>query len=152
MWNTFVGVNCCLHSQSNITLVNEHYPAECIQYQTLVNPDQRLYRVQGFQAKSAPQREPSIESSPTESLLLKPQKRAINQPSQTPTRTEPSEQISVDRPSVAETTNCPIPEAPVRPAPELQKRLPDALDKAIEEALVVKDLVSLSVERINLWC
>ncbi|KAL8877643.1 MAG: hypothetical protein Q9198_004375 [Flavoplaca austrocitrina] len=30
-----------------IALVNEHYPADCIQYRTLVNPDQIFYHVRG---------------------------------------------------------------------------------------------------------
>ncbi|KAI4120904.1 MAG: hypothetical protein LQ338_006691 [Usnochroma carphineum] len=123
---------------SSITLVNELYPAECIQYQTLVNPDQRLYQVQGFQDKPAPKQPQNFESSP-QSLPLKPQKRANNHPSQTPSRTVPSEESSVDRPPVAGTTRL-IPETPVRPAPKLPNRPPDALDKAIEETLAVKDL------------
>lgn len=113
----------------------------------LVNPDQRLYQVQGFREKPAQQQARSSETSTPKSLPRKPKKGAKHKPSQTPARTEPSEQNSVDGPSVVEATPQPVPEAPVLRAPELQNRLPDALDKAIEETLAVKDLVGLSVGR-----
>lgn len=131
-----------LFCQSNMTLVNELYPAECIQYKAVVNPDQRPYHVQGFREKPAPQREASVETSSTKSLSLKPEKGRAKQPSETPTRTEPSEQNSLDGPITAETNIGGLPEAPVHQEPKLQDRIPDALDMAIEETLAVKDLVS----------
>lgn len=124
-----------------MTLVNELYPAECIQYQTLVNPDQRLYQVQGFQEKSKREQEQSFETPSNESLPLEAGK-STTKPSQTPTRTEASDQTTVNRPCVIDTTTRPVPEAPVIQGPTLDDRPPDALDKAIEETLAVKDLVS----------
>lgn len=132
----------CLQYQSSIVVVNELYPVECIQFQMLVNPDQRLYQVQGRQEKSAPEQDRSIESSSTKSLPLKPEKSANNQPNETPTRTEPSEKSSIDQPSdevyICRSSSNP----PTQLPPELGDRAPDALDKAIEETLAVKDLVS----------
>ncbi|KAI4168532.1 MAG: hypothetical protein LQ343_006318 [Gyalolechia ehrenbergii] len=130
----------CLQYQSSIVVVNELYPVECIQFQMLVNPDQRLYQVQGRQEKSAPEQDRSIESSSTKSLPLKPEKSANNQPNETPTRTEPSEKSSIDQPSdevyICRSSSNP----PTQLPPELGDRAPDALDKAIEETLAVKDL------------
>ncbi|KAI4097310.1 MAG: hypothetical protein LQ344_000409 [Seirophora lacunosa] len=124
---------------STMTLVNELYPAECVQYQTLVNPDQRLYQVQGFQEKSKPEQEQSFETPSNGSLQLKAGK-SRTKPSQTPTRTEASDQTTVNRPCAIDTTTRPVPEAPVIQGPRLDNRPPDALDKAIEETLAVKDL------------
>ncbi|KAL8761219.1 MAG: hypothetical protein Q9184_002651 [Pyrenodesmia sp. 2 TL-2023] len=125
---------------SSMILVNELYPAECIQYQAVVNPDQRLYHVQGVQEKPAPQRGASADVSSTKSLSLKPEKGTAKQPSQTPKRTTPSQQNSLDGPTTAETNTPAIPETPVHLEPKLQYRPPDELDKAIEETLAVKDL------------
>ncbi|KAL8649780.1 MAG: hypothetical protein Q9210_004201 [Variospora velana] len=102
----------------SMAVVNELYPSECIQYQTLVNPNQRLYQVQGFQEKLKPEQGRSIETPSIESLPLKSGK-SVAKPSQTPTRTEASNQNEVDRP--------------------LDNRLPDALDKAIKETLAPLD-------------
>ncbi|KAL8719903.1 MAG: hypothetical protein Q9225_003162 [Loekoesia sp. 1 TL-2023] len=106
----------------------------------LVNPDQRLYHVHGRQEKSAPEQEQLIESSSAKSLPLKPEKTAINQPSQTPTRTEASEQSSGNQRLLVKKIARPPPQAPAHFPPDLRDRPPDALDKAIEEALAVKDL------------
>ncbi|KAL8986939.1 MAG: hypothetical protein Q9177_003804 [Variospora cf. flavescens] len=126
---------------SNMAVVNELYPSECVQYQMLVNPSQRLYQVQGFQEKLKPEKGRSFETPSIESLPLKSRK-SVAKPSQTPTRTEASDQNEVDRPCAVDATTCPVPEAPVSPYPRLDNRLPDALDKAIEETLAVQDLVS----------
>ncbi|KAL8797912.1 MAG: hypothetical protein Q9182_007128 [Xanthomendoza sp. 2 TL-2023] len=82
---------------SGVAVVNEHYPAECIQFRTLLNPDQALYHVQGYPQKIITQPEDSTESSSALSLPLKPEKRANVQPSPTPTRTESSQHPSVDQ-------------------------------------------------------
>ncbi|KAL8933149.1 MAG: hypothetical protein Q9211_005936, partial [Gyalolechia sp. 1 TL-2023] len=119
---------------SSIVVVNELYPAECIQFQMLVNPDQRLYRVPGRQEKPAPERDGNVESSSIKSLPLK------HQPSQTPTRVQASEKSSIDQPSGEVHISHPSPKSPVRLPPESRDRPPDALDKAIEETLAVKDL------------
>lgn len=124
-----------------MAVVNELYPSECIQYQMLVNPSQRLYHVQGFQEKLKPEQGRSFETPSIESLPLKSRKSAAK-PSQTPTRTEASDQNQVDGPCAVDATTCPVLEAPVSPCPILDNQLPDALDKAIEETLAVKDLVS----------
>ncbi|KAL9025376.1 MAG: hypothetical protein Q9196_005788 [Gyalolechia fulgens] len=124
----------CLSYQSSIVVVNELYPAECIQFQMLVNPDQRLYRVPGRQEKPAPERDGNVESSSIKSLPLK------HQPSQTPTRVQASEKSSIDQPSGEVHISHPSPKSPVRLPPESRDRPPDALDKAIEETLAVKDL------------
>ncbi|KAI4284933.1 MAG: hypothetical protein L6R35_004770 [Caloplaca aegaea] len=123
----------------SMAVVNELYPSECIQYQMLVNPSQRLYHVQGFQEKLKPEQGRSFETPSIESLPLKSRKSAAK-PSQTPTRTEASDQNQVDGPCAVDATTCPVLEAPVSPCPILDNQLPDALDKAIEETLAVKDL------------
>ncbi|KAL8815484.1 MAG: hypothetical protein Q9223_005376 [Gallowayella weberi] len=93
---------------SGISVVNEYYPAECIQFRTLLNPDQALYHVQGYPQKILTQPEDSTENSSAPSLQLKPEKRASIQPSPTPTRTESSQQTSVDQTIFIDTTTVPL--------------------------------------------
>ena len=131
-----------LRCQANIIVVNEHYPAECIQFQMLVNPNQRLYQVQGYDERSAPEPIESTVCSSTNSLPLKPEKRTINQPSHTPARTEASEQSSNKQISATKIIERLPTKSTLEPSAKSLDRPPDALDKAIEEMLKVKDLVS----------
>lgn len=131
---------------SGIVVVNEIYPAECIQFQMLVNPDQRLYQIKGRQEKPAPGRKRSIENPSTISLPLKPNKILNSQPSQTPKRIEPNVIGSLDQPPDEAEVGHTSPQAPYQPPLDSRDRSPDALDKAIEETLAVKDLVSCSVD------
>ncbi|KAL8938253.1 MAG: hypothetical protein Q9216_003993 [Gyalolechia sp. 2 TL-2023] len=126
--------------QSSIVVVNELYPAECIQFQMLVNPDQRLYQVRGRPEKSAPERDRSVESSSTKSLPLKPEKSVSIWPNETPTRTESVEKSSIDQPFDGVKIARSSPDSPIEPPSKSTDQPPDALDKAIEETLVVKDL------------
>lgn len=112
----------------------------------VVNPSQRLYQVQGRQEKPALGRDRHIESSSTTSLPLKPEKGVNNQPSQTPTRTELSEKSSKNQPSDEVNISRSPPQSPLQPPQDSRDRLPDALDRAIEETLAVKDLVSSLVD------
>ncbi|KAL8839079.1 MAG: hypothetical protein Q9170_001861 [Blastenia crenularia] len=131
----------CLQDQSSMVVVNELYPAECIQFQMLVNPNQRAYQVQGRQEKSIPNQKENMIAS-TKSLPLKPEKGVTNQPGQTPTRTEPSQQSSGEQPPAENITSSSPLIAPgdILPSLESQDRLPDALDEAIQETIAVKDL------------
>ncbi|KAL8667425.1 MAG: hypothetical protein Q9202_000641 [Teloschistes flavicans] len=124
----------------NIVVVNEVYPIDCAQYRRLLNPDQPLYHVPGQQQKLAPKESPVLESVSEQSLPLKPGKRAHVQPSQTPPRTESSEQGSAAQASVADTTTRPESRPPIQPALKPGNQLADALDQAIAETLAVKDL------------
>ncbi|KAL8733710.1 MAG: hypothetical protein Q9166_001903 [cf. Caloplaca sp. 2 TL-2023] len=125
---------------SNIAVVNEHYPAECIHYRSLVNPDQTLYHIKGHPQKVEAEQEKSINNSSVASLPLKPEKHANPEPSPTPTRTEASEQLSVDQRAVVNTTTHSLPKETHAPFRTIRNQPPDGLDKAIEEMLAVKDL------------
>ncbi|KAL8737305.1 MAG: hypothetical protein Q9181_001796 [Wetmoreana brouardii] len=124
----------------SIIVVNELYPAECIQFRTLVNPEQRLYQVPGRQPEPTTEQKQSSAASSEKSLPLKPEKRAMDQPSETPTHTEPSEQGSADQPPVTEAIARSPPRAPAVQSFKPRGQPPDALDQAISETLAVKDL------------
>ena len=124
---------------SDVTLVSEVYPADCIKFRFVVNPDQILYYVKGHQkAVKTAQLSGSVPSLET-SLVLKPSRRELFQQAQTPSRTEGSEQGSL---GLIPTSN----ELQVtRHAAEATYAKPDgddqdALDEAIEESRAVKDL------------
>lgn len=123
-------------------MVNEHYPAECIQYRTLVNPDQALYHVRDCPQKVLTEQGNSAAILTADSLPLKSAKRADAEPSPTPPRTESSEQHLVENPVHVDTTTYLAPRNTHRPAPRSQNQPIDALDRAIQEILAVKDLVS----------
>ncbi|KAL8705898.1 MAG: hypothetical protein Q9201_001046, partial [Fulgogasparrea decipioides] len=106
----------------------------------LVNPDQHLYQVRGRQPEATTEQKQSSAASSEKSLSLKPEKRAIDQPSETPTRTEPIEQGSADQPSVTGAITRSPPRTSTIQSSKLRDRLPDALDQAISETLAVKDL------------
>ncbi|KAI4251441.1 MAG: hypothetical protein LQ352_004857, partial [Teloschistes flavicans] len=101
-----------------------------------------LYHVPGQEQKLAPKEPPVLESVSVseQSLPLKPGKRAHVQPSQTPPRTEPSEQGSAAQASVADTTTRPESRPLIQPALKPGNQPTDALDQAIAETLAVKDL------------
>ncbi|KAL8913159.1 MAG: hypothetical protein Q9171_001953 [Xanthocarpia ochracea] len=120
----------------NIAVVNEHYPAECIQYRTLVNPDQALYHVRGHPQKVVEVQEGTRDSA-VDSLPLKPEKRPNAERSATPVV---SEQLSIPSPTVINTTVCAPPSQIHRPGSKLPNEPADALDEVIEEMIAVKDL------------
>ncbi|KAL9620358.1 MAG: hypothetical protein Q9204_008215, partial [Flavoplaca sp. TL-2023a] len=120
-----------------IALVNEHYPADCIQYRTLVNPDQIYYHVRGNPPKVVEEQgEGKIDSS----LPSKSGRRAIAEPSPTRSQTEANEQPHNHKPTFVDDTIGAPPSKSHRPNSKLQDGPTDALDLAIEEMLAVKDL------------
>ncbi|KAI4274586.1 MAG: hypothetical protein L6R38_006057 [Xanthoria sp. 2 TBL-2021] len=131
---------------ANIAVVNEHYPAECIQYRTIVNPDQVLYHVRGRPSNVVVGQEDRPADSAADSLPLKPERRADADPTLTPSTTEASEQLSVHIPAVVRTAVSAPPSETNPPRSQLQIGPADALDEAIEEMLAVKDLVSCCAE------
>ncbi|KAL8863042.1 MAG: hypothetical protein Q9178_000415, partial [Gyalolechia marmorata] len=120
----------------NIAVVNEHYPAECIQYRTLVNPDQALYRVRGHPQNIVRVQEGTGDSA-VDPLPLKPEKRSNAEPSATPAA---SEQLSDPSPTVINTAICAPPSQIHRPGSKLPNGPADALDVVIQEMIAVKDL------------
>ncbi|KAL8946019.1 MAG: hypothetical protein Q9222_007526, partial [Ikaeria aurantiellina] len=128
---------------SEIVVVNDLYPAECIEYRILANPNQRQYQLKGEPQKPTKAPEEATTSSPPPSLALVAKKRAVTHRQQSPPRAELSEQDSDDPPSDIDDD---VPSPSNRPVESLksQTRAPDALDKAIEETVAVKDLVSHS--------
>ena len=124
---------------SDVALVNEVYPADCIKYRFVVNPNQILYHVKGHQQAIRSAQSSSSLTSPEMSLSLKPSRRELVQQAQTPSKTEGSEQGSLgpipasNEPHVTSH----ITEATYTRPDECEQ---DALDEAIDEARAVKDL------------
>ncbi|KAL8997995.1 MAG: hypothetical protein Q9169_002835 [Polycauliona sp. 2 TL-2023] len=125
---------------ADIAVVNEHYPAECMQYRMLVNPDQVLYHVRGCPLKVVEEPKDTSADVAAESLPLKTEKRANNEPSPTPSRNDASEQSLVQNPGVVDTILDTPARETHRPSSGVRDRPADALDEAIEEMLAVKDL------------
>ncbi|KAL8629404.1 hypothetical protein Q9189_004854, partial [Teloschistes chrysophthalmus] len=99
-----------------------------------------LYHVPGQPQKPAPEETSVIESESEHSSPLKPGKHAHVVPSQTPPRTDLSEEGSANEASVADMTARPE-SRPFDQTPSKPKNQPaDALDQAIAETLAVKDL------------
>ncbi|KAL8976585.1 MAG: hypothetical protein Q9205_007434, partial [Flavoplaca limonia] len=120
-----------------IALVNEHYPADCIQYRTLVNPDQIFYHVRGNPPKVV---EEQGDRKTNSSLPSKSGKHAIAEPSPTPSQIEANEQPRTHKPTIVDDT---IGAPPSKSHPlnsKLHDGPADALDLAIEDMLAVKDL------------
>ncbi|KAL9604499.1 MAG: hypothetical protein Q9219_000464 [cf. Caloplaca sp. 3 TL-2023] len=124
---------------SSMVLVNELYPSECIQFQMLVDPDQYMYYVQGHKEQVAPAQDGTSKTSSPKSLPLKLAKQATRQQSQVTVQTEPSGPDPSNQPSVEDVINQ-QPKMAVDDPPKPQDRVSDALDKAIEETIAVKDL------------
>ncbi|KAI9819904.1 MAG: hypothetical protein M1827_006474 [Pycnora praestabilis] len=83
---------------SDIALVNELFPVECISLRILVNPQQGHYQVEGYaEASSSVQSTISAGHSSEVSLPLKPSKGEFVREPQTPSRTEES----IEQPSTA---------------------------------------------------
>ena len=87
-----------LNEQSNVILVNEVYPTDCLIFKALVNADQPQYRVPGHEDALIVQRSPTPAVFPETSLQLKPEKGRFLPPQQAPSRTEGSEQTCWSRP------------------------------------------------------
>ena len=122
-----------------ISLVDELYPADCIKFRFVVNPDHVLYHVKGHQQAAKPPRSSDPKAAPGLPLPVEQGKREVFRQAHTLSRTEASESRpssrglegdeAVSEPQVIEGT--PIGHG---------EYLHDALDEAIEEARVVKDL------------
>ncbi len=124
---------------SAVTLVNEDYPADCIKYRFVVNPNQVLYHVKGHQQALRSYQPSTPAPSSDTSLSLKRSRREIIQQAQTPSRTEESEHDPSGQRHASEEAHVDsqITEATHN---KLNKDDRDALDEAIEEARAVKDL------------
>ena len=124
---------------SDTTLVNEVYPADCIKFRFVVNPNQILYHVKGHQqVAKALQPLESAQSSEI-SLPLKLGRRELIQQAQTPSRTEESEPNTLGWRDVSNQAHVgsPVIEATYTKPDGTDH---DALDEAIQEARAVKDL------------
>lgn len=129
-----------LISQPNVALVNGRYTSDCMDCHAVLNPQQPQYYVDGYNGAQVVN-EPISVSSSDRSLSLKPDKSAFARGPQTPSRTE-SEHESLrqaleESKARAEEEQRQI----VKIAQSKENR--DALDDAIAEAMIVKDLVSL---------
>lgn len=89
----------------NVVLVNEVYPADCLIFKALVNPEQPQYRVSGHEDALIVQQSSTAAASSEASLQLKPEKGGTRLPTQTPSRTEDSGQTPSGRREVADPTN-----------------------------------------------
>lgn len=124
---------------SDVKLVNDRYPADCIIYRSVVNEIQPLYRVAGHDDALTVRQSPiPVALSSETSLQLKPEKREHLPPQYTPLRTEGSELTSSGRVPV----DAGIDEESF---PQRNTNPPHAypyndLDKAIKEAQATKDL------------
>ncbi|CAD6576336.1 MAG: hypothetical protein ASARMPREDX12_007849 [Alectoria sarmentosa] len=123
---------------SDIKLVNERYPADCIMYRFVVDEIQPLYRVAGHDDALMVQHSPTPALSSGTSLQLKPEQREHLPPQQTPSRTEGSELTSSSRvPVDAGFAKEPSPQRSTMPPHAYPQ---NDLDKAIAEAQATKDL------------
>ncbi|KAI4106514.1 MAG: hypothetical protein LQ339_002974 [Xanthoria mediterranea] len=125
---------------ANMAVVNEHYPAECIQYRTLVNPDQILYHVRGCPPKVVTEQKDRIADPAVDSLPLKNESRANADPSPTSSSTDTSEQLSAPCHTAVDAVDCTPSSVTHAPDSHLRNGPADALDEVIEELLAVKDL------------
>ena len=129
--------------------MDEGYPADCIAFNSLVNPDQPQYRVEGHLV-AREKTEPAPASSSDLSLQLKPDKSGYSRQPQTPSRTDGSEQESLRvflREAEARALEK---ERQIAERTKGKGKARDALDTAIEELRAIKDLVSLVTVRENL--
>lgn len=124
---------------SDISLVNEVYPSDCIKYRFAVNPKQVLYHVKGHPQVAEPS-EPSVPAPSSESSLsLKLGKRELIQQAQTPSVTEESEHSPMAWRHVSDETHVDL-QNTEKTYTKPDENNYDALDEAIEEARAVKDL------------
>ena len=117
-------------------------------YNSLVNPDQPQYRVEGH-VPNQTVAEPAPVSSSDVSLQLKPEKNESARQPQTPSRTDGSEQESLRlflREAEARALEN---ERQIAERNKAQSKPRDALDAVIDEFRTVKDLVSLAVGEAN---
>ena len=127
---------------SGINLVDEIYPADCLKFRFVVNPNQVMYHVRGHQEAIKPAQSSTFElgfKSPVSPLLVKQKKKRSMQNTQTPTRSEGGEielTNRIDTSNKASTESLVITGTSVRPHENPQ----DALDDAIEEARMAKEL------------
>lgn len=135
--------------------MNEVYPSECISFRYMINPRQSHYQVDGCQETLAAERVASTALSSNTSLAIKPAKGELVRPVQTPSRTEGSDSGSGTRELFEAQVTIMASREPLEagfPAAVISgsvSRTKDALDEAIEEARLVKDLVSLTVKHEN---
>ena len=129
----------------DVVLVNEDYPADCIRFRFVVNPNQGQYLVRGYEEPKEPLPSNTPLGSSDISLQLKPDKNEIAQVPQTSsqsngsTRIEPLSSASKsDRDPAATHVSDSIPSSS-----EQQPR--DALSEAIEETQAIKGLVSILI-------
>ena len=124
--------------------MDEVYPADCMAFNSLVNPDQPQYRVEGH-LLARETTEPAATSSSDVSLQLKPDRSEYARQPQTPSRTDGSEQESL-RQSLREAEARALErERQIAERNKGKVKTRNALDAAIEELKTVKDLVSLVI-------
>jgi len=130
---------------SNVALVDEVFPADCISYRVVLDPSQRQYHIRGYDPAEGNQALTTIfapsSAQSDASLQLKPAGKAVTvREPQTPSAAESS---SANEPSV-ETSH--IPSSPVdQQAPQIdqiQASENSELDDAISEAKRLQYMVS----------
>lgn len=124
---------------SDITLVNEVYPADCIKYRFAVNPKQIMYHVKGHQQAAEPPQSSIPAPSSEDSLSLKLGRREMIQQAQTPSVAEEGEHNPMDWKHVSDEKRPDI-QNTEKTYTKPDENNHDALDEAIEEARAVKDL------------
>ncbi|KAL8770045.1 MAG: hypothetical protein Q9209_004083 [Squamulea sp. 1 TL-2023] len=105
-----------------------------------VNPDQALYHVRGRPQKDVTEQGNSAADLAADSLPLKPAKHADAELSPILPRTKSSEQRLVDKSAAVDTTTNLPPRNTHGPGLKPQNQPADALDRAIEDMIAVKDL------------
>lgn len=128
--------------KSTVALVDECYPSECVKFQTVLDPSQTRFRVNGTPNPSAVEEPPApevVEQSSIDSLPLKPPK---GKEQQTPTQ---SEQLSNGQNGSGAAYNQQPNQQPYEESATAREEVPvrerDVLDDIIDEAKIVKDLV-----------
>lgn len=132
-----------VEAKTTAILVNEDYPAYCIQWNYLDKPDFSHYRVRGHKEALRLQSERKLAEtkaagSSDDSLQLKPEKHILDS-EQTASRTDSSD---LPRPSENDRSPAPNSDQHDRNSPNTAPQYAhDALSEAIEETRVTKDLV-----------
>lgn len=117
----------------------------------MINPRQTHYQVDGYQEALAAKPVASTAPSSNTSLAIKPAKGELVRAVQTPSRTEGSDQGSATQELLEAQITITVPGEPIEAEIAAVdtcgsvSRTKDALDEAIEEARLLKDLVNMTV-------
>lgn len=121
-------------AKSTIALVDEGYPAECINWRTVLETTRSRFRVKGMPIAPVAKESAPAEEASNQSLSLKPSGKHKH----APTPSQNSDQVHVGLEQAEKPTEAKLEEK------ILENRSPrerDALDDMIDETKAVKDLV-----------